>query len=124
MRRHTAYTFDILRRVNRFQRFATLAASHHERLDGTGYHLGLTADERNMPARILTAADICEALTADRPYRAGMPIEQAIGRLDELVAKGELCPVAVDGLTSWFRGIPSDGSGRDGERRFDVALQH
>ncbi len=107
MRRHTVYTFDILRRVNRFQRFAMLAASHHERLDGSGYHLGLSGDDLDMPVRILMAADVCEALTADRPYRAGMPIGSAMARLDEMVAAGELCPVAVEALTGWFNGLPS-----------------
>ena len=107
MRRHTSYTFDILRRVNRFQRFALLAACHHERLNGSGYHLGLTGDELDMPARILMTADICEALSADRPYRAGMPIGSAIARLDEMVACGELCPIAVEALTGWFNGLPT-----------------
>lgn len=106
MRRHTVYTFDILRRVNRFQRFALLAASHHERVNGSGYHLGLKGDELSMPVRILAAADVCEALSADRPYRAGLPLDGVMTQLDAMVASGELCGVAVKALTGWFHGLP------------------
>src|SRR5690606_3869282 len=65
MRRHTVYTYELLRGVRRFERFASLAASHHERLDGSGYHLGLVGEDLGILARILAAADVCEALSAD-----------------------------------------------------------
>lgn len=106
MRRHTVYTFEILRGVNRFERIASLAASHHERLNGSGYHLGLGADELPTLSRILAVADVCEALSADRPYRAGLPIDQTMHILDTMSAAGELCPVAVEALTGWFQGVP------------------
>ena len=48
---------------------AEMAAAHHERLDGGGYHLGLSAFDLSRPARILAVADVFEAMTADRPYR-------------------------------------------------------
>ena len=48
---------------------AATAGAHHERLDGRGYHLGLRDEQLNRDARILAVADVCEALTADRPYR-------------------------------------------------------
>lgn len=55
-----------------------MVASHHERMDGRGYHRGLPAGRLPLAARVLAVADVCEALTADRPYRAGMPIEQML----------------------------------------------
>jgi HD-GYP domain-containing protein (c-di-GMP phosphodiesterase class II) len=79
MRRHPALTLDILRRVPAFAAFAAPAAAHHERLDGTGYHLGLDGSRLGAGARILAVADVAEALSADRPYRAGLGTEEILG---------------------------------------------
>jgi|GEM_PF-247152 len=55
------------------------AAGHHEKMDGTGYPLGLKGEELSLQARIMAVADIFEALTAkDRPYKKPMPLSQAI----------------------------------------------
>ncbi len=107
MRRHTRYTLEILKGVPRFERFATLAASHHERLDGSGYHVGRAGDELSLSERVLAAADVCEALSAARPYRAALPIDAVLRQLKEFVAAGGLCPVAVEALTGWFQGLPA-----------------
>jgi len=69
MRRHPELTVRILERVSAFKDLAATAGAHHERLDGRGYHLGLRDEHLNRDARILAVADVCEALTADRPYR-------------------------------------------------------
>ena len=95
--RHPLFTWDILSRVGAFRDFAWTAATHHEKLDGSGYPWGLTATELDQPARVLAVADIWEALTADRPYRAGMPVEKALGILEKERGTG-LCPEAVDAL--------------------------
>ena len=97
MRRHPALTVKILERVGAFRDLAATAGAHHERLDGGGYHLGLTGDMLNRDARILAVADVCEALTAERPYRAALPLEQvrAIMRRD---APHALCPEALGAL--------------------------
>lgn len=108
LQRHTTYTLEILRRVPRFERFAFMAASHHERLDGSGYHIGLRGDELSLSMRILAAADVAEALSADRPYRRGMPIDAAMREMQSLADAGRLCPVAVEALTGWFQGLPAD----------------
>jgi putative nucleotidyltransferase with HDIG domain len=106
MRQHTRFTFEILKRVTRFRQFAATAAAHHERLDGTGYHLGLKAEELGLMARVIAVADVCEALSADRPYRAGMPLDEVLGRLRHLVQVGHLDGSAVEGLSGWFTGLP------------------
>ena len=109
MQRHTGHTFDILSRVARFQRFAGMAASHHERLDGTGYHLGLKAPDLSLAARVLAVADVCEALSADRPYRAAIALPEVMERLTGMAADGALCPVVTEALIGWFgrmSGIP------------------
>lgn len=73
MRAHTRFTHAILQRVAPFRGFAELAASHHERLDGKGYHRGVGADHLSTAARVLSVADVCEALSAERPYRGPLP---------------------------------------------------
>jgi HD-GYP domain-containing protein (c-di-GMP phosphodiesterase class II) len=59
-----------------------IAASHHERLDGGGYPHGLTEREIPFMAKILTVADVFEALTADRHYRKKMSADEALEILD------------------------------------------
>jgi HD-GYP domain-containing protein (c-di-GMP phosphodiesterase class II) len=78
MRRHPAYTAEVLAHVECLRPIAGTAASHHERLDGSGYHRGLDAAELPLPARILAVADVYDALAHDRPYHAAMPIERVL----------------------------------------------
>ncbi len=83
MKGHPASTARILAAAPALRRLAEIAVSHHEKLDGSGYHLGLTGDALDTEMRILVVADIYDALTADRPYRAAMPIETALNILHE-----------------------------------------
>ena len=76
IRKHSALTYDILSRVSPFRHLAEVAASHHERPDGKGYHRGLKADALSLCARILAVADTFDALSQDRPYRPAMPMEK------------------------------------------------
>ena len=67
------------------------AGGHHEKLNGKGYPLGLSAEQLPLQARILAIADVFEALTApDRPYRAPMPLERAMAIVAAMVEDGEL----------------------------------
>jgi len=79
IRRHPELTLRILEPVPTFTTVAELAACHHERLDGRGYFRGLTEPELAIGARIVAVADVFEALTAERPYRAAMPQGRALG---------------------------------------------
>ena len=81
---HPVYTQQVLGRVKAFKELAPMAAAHHERLDGAGYPLGLTAAQISLETRIITTADIFDALTADRPYREAMPIEKALDIMAEM----------------------------------------
>src|SRR6185312_1828024 len=78
IREHPAVTQRILERIPGFGALAPVAAAHHERLDGTGYPLGLTADALTMPMRLLAVADVYEALTSERPYRSAMRSDEAM----------------------------------------------
>ncbi len=75
---HPKYSFDILKRVPSFDSIAELASAHHERLDGRGYWRGLAGGEISLDVRILTTADVFDALTAERPYRAAMSADAAL----------------------------------------------
>jgi HD-GYP domain-containing protein (c-di-GMP phosphodiesterase class II) len=75
---HPVFTEQILSRVPAFAPLAADSSAHHERLDGSGYPNGLRGNELTPYTRVLAVADVFEALTADRPYREGMPIDQAL----------------------------------------------
>lgn len=79
MQSHAAETGAILSRVAAMADMAMVAAAHHERLDGKGYPLGLDARSIGLETRIISVADFFDALTADRPYRAAMPVDAALG---------------------------------------------
>ena len=82
VRLHPYYTQRILDRVRGFQSLAFVASSHHERLDGRGYFRGLRASQIPSGTRILTVADIYEALTSERPYRHALAPEEALATME------------------------------------------
>ena len=88
MRQHPIATRQILSRTGCFRHLAAVAASHHERLDGNGYDLGLARRELPMLTRVLCASDVCDALRASRPYRAGMPTERVLEIMGREVGTG------------------------------------
>jgi putative nucleotidyltransferase with HDIG domain len=79
VKKHPLWTLQILERVSAFQHFAVSSARHHERIDGKGYPWGVGAVDLDFTARVLAASDVYEALTADRPYRAGMELPKVLG---------------------------------------------
>ena len=62
---------------------ATIAFTHHERVDGTGYPKGLKGDDIPIEGRIAAIADVFDALTSDKVYRKAIPMSEAIGVLKE-----------------------------------------
>jgi HD-GYP domain-containing protein (c-di-GMP phosphodiesterase class II) len=106
VKQHPGLTYEVLTRVAPFRGIAEVAASRHEKLDGTGYHRGITAEGLSVPSRILGVADVFDALSQDRPYRPAMPMEkiltilkkecgqklspECVEALEDLVSKGEL----------------------------------
>ena len=74
IRKHPRWTWEILERVSAFSGFAREAAEHHERLDGRGYPWQMAGPQLGLLSRVLAVADVYEALTADRPYRAGLDV--------------------------------------------------
>jgi len=85
VRRHALQTEQILGRVGSLASLARIAGAHHERLDGCGYPRGLGGRHIRLETRILTTADVFDALTADRPWRPALPAGQALQALRERV---------------------------------------
>ncbi len=75
VQRHPYYSEQVLGRITGFERMAEIAAAHHERLDGSGYFRELTGDQLDLDMRILAVADVFDALSAERPYREALPLE-------------------------------------------------
>ena len=97
---HPDYSEQILSRIPLFSRLTEAAVSHHEKLDGSGYHRRLDGTQMPPAARILAVADIYEALTADRPYRDGMPAEKVDAIMSGMVGPG-LCGDCYEALGRW-----------------------
>ena len=85
MRRHAVYTEQILSGIAPFAELARIAGAHHEKLDGTGYPRGLKAPDIALETRIITTADIFDAISADRPYRAAVPVGETLQMMQNMV---------------------------------------
>jgi HD-GYP domain-containing protein (c-di-GMP phosphodiesterase class II) len=81
MKRHPEYGVEIMQPVRAFQGILPYMLHHHERFDGRGYPAGLSGNQIPLQARIMCVADCFDAMTSDRPYRAGMPVEAAVAEL-------------------------------------------
>ncbi|ATX79723.1 PAS domain S-box-containing protein/HDIG domain-containing protein [Mariprofundus aestuarium] len=95
IKEHTTIGYDILKDIKFPWPVADIAHQHHERVDGSGYPQGLKGDEICLEARIVAVADVVEAISSHRPYRAALGIDFA---LDEIKAKRGIFydPEAVD----------------------------
>lgn len=85
MKDHPVLGQRILSKIDSFSGIATIARNHHEKLNGKGYPSGIGADELDLETRIVTVADIFDALSADRPYRAAIPTSKALAIMKEEV---------------------------------------
>jgi HD-GYP domain-containing protein (c-di-GMP phosphodiesterase class II) len=94
MRRHVANTYGFLSNIpwtRELRGIPAIAHGHHEKLDGSGYPRGLAGAEIPLQTRMMTVADIYDALTAaDRPYKRAVPFERAIDVLGGEVRHGRL----------------------------------
>jgi PAS domain S-box-containing protein/putative nucleotidyltransferase with HDIG domain len=74
---HPQISFDILKGIDFPWPIAAIARQHHERIDGTGYPLGLKGDEICHEAKLVAVADVVEAISSHRPYREGLGLDKA-----------------------------------------------
>ena len=103
--RHVVHTTKFLKEIPWGRRYADvprIAGAHHEYMNGTGYPRRMPGEDIPVESRIMTIADIFDALTAsDRPYKKAVPIDRALSIIDSEVRAGkcdaELFRVFVDG---------------------------
>lgn len=99
---HPEVGYEILKDVKLPWPVAQIVYQHHEHLDGSGYPQGLTGDDILLEARIVTVADVVEAMSCHRPYRPAMGIKKAIRELEK--NKGKYYdPLAVDACVRLLR---------------------
>ena len=92
MKTHVQISEDILRGAVADD-ICEIAIRHHEKLDGSGYHRGLSAAELTEGQQIVAIADVLSALRQRRSYKEAFPKEKIIEVLKEQSEKGKLCPV-------------------------------
>lgn len=87
---HAFYTRKTIEAVKGFEDIADWAANHHEKLDGTGYPFGLTADTLCFESQLIGCLDIYQALTEDRPYRKSMSHNDACQILEDMANSNKI----------------------------------
>jgi HD-GYP domain-containing protein (c-di-GMP phosphodiesterase class II) len=85
IRQHSLNSEQILARVPQFADLARIAGAHHERLDGRGYPHGLSGSQIALETRIITVADIFDAITAERPYHLPTSVEKTLDIMSQMV---------------------------------------
>ncbi len=98
---HSSMVADILRPIESLHDILEVTLSHHERWDGNGYPEGLKGEDIPFKARIISVADVFEAVTSERPYRDSMPKRVAIDIIREERGR-QLCPTCVDAFLRWY----------------------
>ena len=98
MRLHSYWTERALARPAPLARIGAVASLANERLDGSGYHRGLSGAAIPATGRILAAADACHAMSEPRPHRPALTLKQAADELRKDVRSGRLAADAVDAV--------------------------
>lgn len=112
MRRHPVTGAQIVAPLEFFDEGAVILRHHHERLDGSGYPDGLTGDGIPLGARIVAVADVYDALTSGRPYRASLSNADAIAILHD--EAGRTLDQRLVALCEDVVGASPDGGGPNG----------
>jgi len=101
VKEHPQKGYEILKGVDFDWPVAEMIHQHHERMDGSGYPMGLKGDEIISGARILAVADVVEAMASHRPYRANLGLEEALKEITS--GRGVIYdPVVVDACLRLF----------------------
>jgi putative nucleotidyltransferase with HDIG domain len=95
MREHVEVGLRILEPIPGLSESLPIVAQHHEWFDGSGYPKGIAGTEINLYARIFAVADCYDAVTSDRPYRKGLPVEETIAMIRQRAGK-QFDPTVVE----------------------------
>ncbi|MBF0474767.1 MAG: response regulator [Deltaproteobacteria bacterium] len=101
IKQHPTIGATILKSIPSLSDIITIVLHHHERFDGKGYPEGLSGQKISQWARMAAVADTYHALTSDRPYRKGLPCDQALQVLED-VQGSQLCPDCVALFFKWI----------------------
>ncbi len=101
VRTHPDVNYEILKKIDFSGSIADIVRQHHERIDGSGYPLGLKGGDILMEARIIGVADVIESMVTNRPYRPALGEEEALKEIAD--KKGTLYdPAVVDSCLKLF----------------------
>jgi putative nucleotidyltransferase with HDIG domain len=109
VQQHPVVAARILGPIEELSDVIEIVMHHHERFDGSGYPEGLRGSDIPLGARILTVADAFDALTSKRPYRDALPVDEAVGILED-AAGTQFDPVIVRAFVTSRAAKESDGS--------------
>ncbi len=98
IKKHPGRGYKILKEVQMLRNILPAVLEHHERVDGTGYPMGLHGEQISQMGRIVAVADVYDALTTDRPYRKAMNLEEALDYLHKNI-NVQFDGMCVDALT-------------------------
>ena len=102
VKNHPTAGYELLKHIEFPWPVAKIVLQHHERLDGSGYPQGLKGEEILLEARILAVADVVEAMSSHRPYRAALGLEKALEEIER--GKGtHYDPQVVDACVRLFK---------------------
>jgi HD-GYP domain-containing protein (c-di-GMP phosphodiesterase class II) len=111
MRMHPQFGADILKHIPHLKEIMPGMLHHHERVDGRGYPAGLKNEEIPLTARIISVADAYDAMTSTRPYRKGLPPEDAIREIRRCAGR-QFDIKVVNAFMKAFRKGDIDGTPR------------
>jgi HD-GYP domain-containing protein (c-di-GMP phosphodiesterase class II) len=83
IKRHPEFGWSVIRKLPGLEIASLYVLHHHENFDGTGYPAGLSGADIPIGARIVSVIDAFDAMVSSRPYRQGLPVDEAIRRLHE-----------------------------------------
>lgn len=83
IRSHPRFGFDIIKETDLPKKIGEIVIQHHERMDGSGYPFGLTGEDIHLESRILSVADVVEAMSSHRPYRPALGLEAALEEINQ-----------------------------------------
>lgn len=96
IQQHSTLSGIIIDRMDTWRHLIPLVRHHHERMDGKGYPDGLAGEDIPLGARILSIADIYDALTSHRVYRDGMSVKKAVELMKKMAIEGHIDPVLTE----------------------------
>jgi HD-GYP domain-containing protein (c-di-GMP phosphodiesterase class II) len=111
IKKHPRWTYEMLENIGGFEKINHIASNHHEKLDGSGYARGLAAKELDLPMRMITCADIYQAVSESRPYHPARDHGETMEILYAMVREGKLDGKIVadmdDALREYSQDVPS-----------------